>query len=162
MDSVIEVVANHLRIRGNDFHTRKNRHCPECDLDTIVFPKSRGSKKKNKSRGIKWRCSECGCAGFQTGYTVVVTRDRKQPEASDEPRLEIASFQYANLKRIPESRNITVWQNALQKKRLTASSLSLRPSISPLKVEKNVLPRPFKPLRCPRLALHLIAKPGSG
>ena len=68
----------------------------------------------------------------------------------------------SNLKRIPESRNITVWQNALQKKRLTASSLSLRPSISPLKVEKSALPRHFKPSRCPHLALRLIAKPGSG
>jgi hypothetical protein len=35
--------------------------CSECDSEKIVFPKSRGSRK-NKSREIKWHCSDCGCA----------------------------------------------------------------------------------------------------
>jgi len=65
-------------IRGDDFHTGRIDHCPECDSQKIVFPKSRG-RKKNESRGIKWRCSDCCCAGFQSGCMVVVTRDGKEP-----------------------------------------------------------------------------------
>jgi hypothetical protein len=45
--------------------------------DKIVFPKSLGRKKKNEPDGINWRCSDCGCAGFQSGCMVVVTRDGK-------------------------------------------------------------------------------------
>ena len=41
---------------------------------------------------------------------------------------------------------MTVWQNALQKRGLTASSLSLRPSISGLKVVKSALLRHFTQL----------------
>jgi hypothetical protein len=52
--------------------------CPECDSEKIAFPKSQGSKK-NESDGIRWRCSECGCAGFQSGCVVVVTIDGNQP-----------------------------------------------------------------------------------
>jgi hypothetical protein len=50
--------------------------CPECDSEKMVFPKSRG--KKNESLGISWRCTDYGCAGFQSGCMVVVTRDGKQ------------------------------------------------------------------------------------
>src|SRR5882724_7514210 len=72
MNSVIEVVANLLRIRGDDFIPGRIDHCSECNSDKIVFPKSRGRKKKNESRGINWRCSERGCTGFQSTCTVVV------------------------------------------------------------------------------------------
>jgi len=53
-------------------------YCPECDSDKKGFRKGRG-RKKNESREINWQCSDCGCAGFQSGCTVVVTRDGKQP-----------------------------------------------------------------------------------
>jgi hypothetical protein len=53
--------------------------CPECDSEKIGFPKSRRRKKENESRGINWRCSDCGCAGFQSGCVVVVTRNGKEP-----------------------------------------------------------------------------------
>jgi hypothetical protein len=45
----------------------------------MVFLESRGNKRKNESYGINWRCSDCGCAGFQSGCMVVVTRDGKEP-----------------------------------------------------------------------------------
>jgi hypothetical protein len=48
--------------------------CPKCDSEKIVFPESWGRKKEKESRGIKWRCSDCGCAGYQSGCIVVVTR----------------------------------------------------------------------------------------
>ena len=51
---------------------------PECDSDKIVFPKRRANKRKNESVGIKWRCSDCACTGFQSSCMVVVTRDGKQ------------------------------------------------------------------------------------
>jgi hypothetical protein len=57
--------------------------CPECDSEKMVFYKSRGRKKKNESRRIKWCCSDCGCVGFQSGCIVVVTSDGKKPEVSD-------------------------------------------------------------------------------
>jgi hypothetical protein len=52
--------------------------CPECDSEKIVFPESRGRRRKNESDGIKWRCSGCVCTGFQSGCLAVVTRDAKQ------------------------------------------------------------------------------------
>jgi hypothetical protein len=70
----MEAVANLLRIRGDDFILRRIARCPECNSAKIVFPKSRGKKRKNESGGIKWHCSDCGCAGFLGGCIVVVTR----------------------------------------------------------------------------------------
>jgi len=78
MESVIEVVANLLKESvETTFTTRRIDRCPNCDSEEIVFSESRGRKRKNESRGIKWRCSDCGCAGFQSGSVVVVTRDGK-------------------------------------------------------------------------------------
>ena len=63
MDSVIEVVANLLRIRGDDFHTRKNRPLPECDSAVaalsqflVLFPspvthQGRSNKSTDSSLG---------------------------------------------------------------------------------------------------------------
>jgi hypothetical protein len=53
----------------------------DCDSEKIVFPESRGSKRKNESGGINWRCSDCGCTGFQSGCVVVVTSGGNNPEA---------------------------------------------------------------------------------
>jgi predicted nuclease of predicted toxin-antitoxin system len=36
-----------------------------------------GTNRKNRSDVIKWRCCECGCAGFQSGCIVVVTRETR-------------------------------------------------------------------------------------
>jgi hypothetical protein len=79
MNSVIESVANLLRIHRDTFRPKLIDCCPECDSEKIVFPKIRGRKNKNESGGINWRCSNCGCAGFQSGCLVVVTKDAKQP-----------------------------------------------------------------------------------
>jgi hypothetical protein len=49
-----------------NFIPRKIDRCPECDSEKIVFPKSRG-KKKDEAGGINWGCSDCRCAGFQSG-----------------------------------------------------------------------------------------------
>jgi hypothetical protein len=65
--------------REGAFLPAKIELCPECNSAKIVLPKSQGRKKENESGGIKWRCSDCGCAGFQSGCVVVVTRDGKQP-----------------------------------------------------------------------------------
>jgi hypothetical protein len=59
-----------LRIVERTFRPARIDRCHECDSDTIVDPKSRG--KKNESEGINLRCSDCGCAGFQSGCTVMV------------------------------------------------------------------------------------------
>jgi len=40
------VVANPLRIREDDFIPGRIDHCPECDSEKVVFPRSRGRKKK--------------------------------------------------------------------------------------------------------------------
>jgi hypothetical protein len=71
--------CNSLRIGGDDFHPGRIPRCPECDSEKIVFPVSRGRKRKSEPGEISWRCSDCGCAGFQSGCIVVVTRDGKQP-----------------------------------------------------------------------------------
>ncbi len=43
MDSMIEVVANLSIIRGDDFHTRKNRPLPECDSAVAALSQFLGS-----------------------------------------------------------------------------------------------------------------------
>jgi hypothetical protein len=53
VDSIIEVVANLLRIVETGFIPGRIDHCAECDSDKMVFPKSRGRKKKNETAGIK-------------------------------------------------------------------------------------------------------------
>src|SRR6266566_1706963 len=65
-------------IRGDGFHTWTNRSLPRMRFGNDSFSKEPGSKSKNESAGIKWRCSDCGCAGFQSGCLVVVTRDGNQ------------------------------------------------------------------------------------
>jgi hypothetical protein len=41
------------------------------------FSHTRETNKKTESRGTKWRCSDCGCTGFQSGC-VVVTKEGMQ------------------------------------------------------------------------------------
>ena len=53
-------------------------NCPECDSDKIVFPLQPGERGKDVSSGDDWRCSECSCAGSQSGCTVIVTRVGKR------------------------------------------------------------------------------------
>jgi hypothetical protein len=52
MNSVIEVVADLLKQSvETTFIPGRIDHCPECDSDKIVFPKSRSSKSKNEPAG---------------------------------------------------------------------------------------------------------------
>lgn len=53
------------------FFPSRISNCPECNSDKITFPRQR----YGASPGSAWRCSECGCAGSQSGCTVVITED---------------------------------------------------------------------------------------
>jgi hypothetical protein len=82
MESVIEVVANLLRIHRDTFIPGRIDRCPECNSDKLVFPKSRSKKKENESRGNQVALSRL--------------RLRRLPERLRCPRFEfrVPSFEF--------------------------------------------------------------------